>query len=306
MINGRRYKGDDVNDDVNDDGDIDYDDDESTKIESEAAMPKVLHQVSSASSSESNLFELACPINSVSEFINSVCRRVFTIKDVWGSRRNHSIFLSAVDKYVRLGRGETLTVMQLCNKIATKDMQWIREASSLVYIDTIASPSYTQVLHNFMYWVFSSFVNDLLSVCFYVTEGEGLGSELLYYRKRVWASLMKLGETQLEESFILIPEPNHTESKDREGKKDNSKAVQPKKVNLDDDFIPNNRGSSASPSKPPVPLANINYDRDSVVFKTAPFVRTVPKKKGLRHIPNRTPRSKTTTRMASGYHGEAG
>ena len=62
---------------------------------------------------ERNYFDFACPIDQVTEFVKSVCRRVFTIGDVWGSRGNLNHFLASVDKYLRLGHRESLTLMQV-------------------------------------------------------------------------------------------------------------------------------------------------------------------------------------------------
>ena len=248
-----------------------------------------------------NLFNLSCPIDAVSEFVKSVCRRVFTVKEIWGSRRNLCRFLASVDLYVRLGRGETLTIMQLCNKISTKDMPWIREISEMTYTN-ITAPSQSEVLHNFTYWIFSGFINSLLSVCFYITEGEGLGSQLLYYRKRIWSLMMKMGETQLEESFVLIPDPTHTNSKDE----DVEIATRNRKpANLDDDFIPKQSiglSKTSTTPKPLKPLVNIKFDRDSIIFKTAPFVRLVPKKRSVRPITNMTQRNKHTLTNSSSGH----
>lgn len=85
---------------------------------------------------------------------------------------------------------------QLCSGIETASMPWCHDA---------ASPARTgSALRSFFYWAFAEFVNPLLAVCFYVTEGEGLGSQLLYYRKPVWTSLMQRGEQQLKESFVLV------------------------------------------------------------------------------------------------------
>jgi hypothetical protein len=47
-------------------------------------------------------------------------------------------------------------------------------------------------------------VNPLLSSSFYVTEGEGTGNEVLYYRHSVWNRLAQLGDAYLHEHFMKV------------------------------------------------------------------------------------------------------
>lgn len=59
-------------------------------------------------------------------------------------------------------------------------------------------------LHRFLFWIFAHFVNPLLSTCFYITEGEGTGSEVLFYRRPVWSQIMRLGKKQMESNFVEV------------------------------------------------------------------------------------------------------
>ena len=54
-----------------------------------------------------------------------------------------------------------------------------------------------QIFYRFMDWVYSDFINPLLAANFYATEVEGRGAEVLYYRKHVWARIVKRGKQQL-------------------------------------------------------------------------------------------------------------
>ena len=51
---------------------------------------------------ECDLRSLASPIGGVCEFVKSVCRQVFPLKTVWGTRHNLSAFLAAVDRYDKI------------------------------------------------------------------------------------------------------------------------------------------------------------------------------------------------------------
>ena len=236
--------------------------------------PQTVQRSSQESSNQlPNYFDFACSVDRVSEFIKAVCRSIFTIKDVWGSRRNFTTFMSSIDRYLRLGHKETLTVMQvcvcvcvcacvrvcvckcsetlqqkltqnewnlpsdhllsqICKKMRTQEMSWIRQLTLLPHPITLSA---SDILHQFIYWLFTTVVNQLVAVCFYVTEAEGRGMELLYYRKPVWARLMKKGEKQLDESFVRVPEAaEHMSDKHTISNAD----TQLGPINLDEDFIP--------------------------------------------------------------------
>lgn len=149
--------------------------------------------------SEVNLFEIATPLSSVCRFVISVCKKMFCTKDFLGSNKNISKFLSAVNSYMNLGRGENLTIDQLTSKIKTTCIPFMAQAS----FQLNTQPK--NILRAFIYWIFTEFINPLVAVCFYVTEGEGHGSQLLFYRKPVWSVLMKMGKKQLNLSFSQLP-----------------------------------------------------------------------------------------------------
>jgi hypothetical protein len=61
-----------------------------------------------------------------------------------------------------------------------------------------------RLFHAFMYWVFTDFINLLLGSCFYVTEGEGRGSEILFYRKPIWSKIVETGKKQMNKHFLPV------------------------------------------------------------------------------------------------------
>ena len=177
-------------------------------------------------------FSLSVPVARVSAFVCSVVRRTLPL-ELWGSRRNLNALLSSVDRYVRLGQHETLTVEQLTQRMSPADIPWLAEVALLLREaqsdagtecdsddegsgDTIGNnraplpPQHgvTLLLHAFLYWVVSDVVNPLLSCCFYCTEAEGRGSgaaaEVLFYHKGVWSELVRRGEAQMAKQFMKV------------------------------------------------------------------------------------------------------
>jgi Telomerase ribonucleoprotein complex - RNA binding domain len=115
-----------------------------------------------------------------------------------------------------------MTLAQSLLKIRLKDIPWLKSShrtgalrvrstsshseSSLSAKDLCAgSPQHaTEQFHCFYFWVFEMFVNPLISSSFYVTEAEGRGTEVHYYRKGVWNRLLKKAREQMGCHFMRI------------------------------------------------------------------------------------------------------
>lgn len=68
----------------------------------------------------------------------------------------------------------------------------------------LPSVAQQQLFYTFLQWVYAEVVNSLIAVCFYVTEAEGRGAEVLYYRKPLWARIVRLGKQQLVQNFVPV------------------------------------------------------------------------------------------------------
>ena len=150
-----------------------------------------------------NYHLLATNVNDVSKFLRIVCTKLFPWRSVWGTRRNAAVFMSNLDNYVRLGRGETVTLEHLCSHLSACNIPWLDHNisdSSSSRVDT----KHSELIRRFIYWIYCEVINKLLLSCFYITEGEGLGNETLYYRHSVWNSLIRIGEQQINNNFIQV------------------------------------------------------------------------------------------------------
>jgi hypothetical protein len=61
-----------------------------------------------------------------------------------------------------------------------------------------------ELLKWFIYWVFTDVVIPVVTSAFYVTEGEGTGTETLYFRKSDWQVLSAIGELQMKTNFVKV------------------------------------------------------------------------------------------------------
>lgn len=60
------------------------------------------------------------------------------------------------------------------------------------------------LLSVFLAWVFTEVIPPLIASCFYVTEGEGTGGRVLFYRKQDWEELRAAGEAQMGTHFVKV------------------------------------------------------------------------------------------------------
>lgn len=143
-------------------------------------------------------------------------------------------FLSALDKYILLDRIETFDLAHVVHGIRISDIPWLKSSTGLSLgnsggkkkkkktgkqqsredpvvddgsaMDDGRRHAYgtSQIFHRFMFWLYSDFINPLLSSCFYATESEGCGSKVLFYRKPVWSEIVRRGQKQLQQNFIQV------------------------------------------------------------------------------------------------------
>lgn len=113
-----------------------------------------------------------------------------------------------------------MTLAQSLLKIRLKDIPWLKgsyctgavratssnSASSIAAdgVGAMSAQRTTEQFHRFYFWVFEMFLNPLISSSFYVTEAEGRGSEVHYFRKGVWNRLLKKAKEQMGCHFMKI------------------------------------------------------------------------------------------------------
>ena len=62
----------------------------------------------------------------------------------------------------------------------------------------------SEIFLKFYTWLFEMFLNPLINTSFYVTEAEGRGAEVHYYRKGVWNRILKKAKQQMGDHFMKI------------------------------------------------------------------------------------------------------
>jgi telomerase reverse transcriptase len=145
----------------------------------------------------------------VASFLRAVLRRVLPPSTLGCYENNWSQLLDhLVDHFVRLRRYEECANRNLTRGIRITKITWLfgggtspREGKKSRSDHQAAHELLTRVMR----WVFGKFVIPLLSNCFYVTESEFSGRQVLYYRKPVWAVFRTLSMHKLlKEQYVEI------------------------------------------------------------------------------------------------------
>ena len=241
------------------------------------------------------------PPENVSSFIKSICRRVFTLKQVWGCRKNLNIFLKNVDLYIHLARFETITINEIIKGIQINSIPWMKKAiektrknkqspiANEIYEaifksendmdieievatqkdddnDTSSSKYSEQYIFNvFIFWIFADFINPLLSATFYITEAEGRSNDTTFFRKPIWARVIERGKVQMDKHFIQLPFYAEESSDPKVGQK-RTQSLQ--------------RTQSSNDAKVFPPLKRLRS------IDALPTIRFLPKKNSVRPITN--------------------
>lgn len=104
--------------------------------------------------------------------------------------------MSCIDSFVRLHRSETLSTYQLVKGFQLSTLPWMLKSLPL--------SQQSQILTDMLRWIFSDFIISVLAANFYITEGEGTGTETLYFRKKDWKILEEIGMHQMSLNFMKV------------------------------------------------------------------------------------------------------
>lgn len=118
-----------------------------------------------------------------------------------------------------LGRAETINLSNILYKQHLSEFPWIKS------IQTILQQQYNEldcsrkkrkfstsqideelqlVVCQFFYWIFNSFINNLIANHFYVTEIEGKDKDLFYFQKRAWFKIVQNNLNTFGEHFFPV------------------------------------------------------------------------------------------------------
>jgi telomerase reverse transcriptase len=150
--------------------------------------------------------DMACPTAHVSAFCRAVVAKVVP-KRFWGGDDNKGTIMHYIDQFIHLRKFETLTLHQVTQKLRVRSVQVlansITETLQITSLGWLQLPGQSEttklarsdfekrkeILQEFVYWVFDSFLIPLIRSNFYVTESNAHRNRLFYFRHDIWKML---------------------------------------------------------------------------------------------------------------------
>ncbi|GLA36047.1 hypothetical protein AnigIFM63309_001705 [Aspergillus niger] len=164
-----------------------------------------------------SLTDYATPAASVSAFCRAALRNLIP-PQFYGTGQNRirhqDKILKHVDQFVRMRRFENLSLQDVCQGIKVTCIPWLEPTSSRQVFNLLQNKlsrsdfeKRTELLHEFVYYLFDSILIPLIRANFYVTETQSHRNRLFYFRHDVWRQLTEGPMVELKASVFEELEP---------------------------------------------------------------------------------------------------
>ena len=135
----------------------------------------------------------ASPVSCVSAFCRAVVTHLLP-RNTFGcgsqGQQNHDKIMKRIDDMILLRRFESMTLHQVMQGIRLSSITWLAKPGSVA--SRMCGSDYSkrlELLHEFIYYLFDSFLVPLIRAHFYVTESSTHRHQLFYFRQDVWRKL---------------------------------------------------------------------------------------------------------------------
>ncbi|PCH03091.1 Reverse transcriptase [Penicillium occitanis (nom. inval.)] len=144
------------------------------------------------------LLDYATPTSSVSAFCRATLRKLIP-REFFGESKNgisnQQALMHQVDRFIRISRFESLSLHEVCNGFKISALRWLEPPSCPnsggQHIALSDLRKRTELLHEFIYYIFDSLLIPLIRTNFYVTESQVHKNRLFYFRHDVWRTLIE-------------------------------------------------------------------------------------------------------------------
>lgn len=141
--------------------------------------------------------DYATPATAVSAFCRAVLHRLLppqALGEGPGGELNYNILMRNVDSFVKMRRYENISLHSVCNGMKVTQIPWLvppslQHQSAERNLSLSDFQKRTELLHEFVYYIFDSIVIPLIRTNFYVTESQTHRNQLFYFRHDVWRRL---------------------------------------------------------------------------------------------------------------------
>lgn len=158
-----------------------------------------------------SLTDYATPASSVSAFCRAVLRNLIPPQSFGTGQHglsNQRTIFKQVDRFIRMRRFESLNLHEVCQGLKVTCIPWLEPPNISSKICRTDLQKRTELLHEFIYFLYDSIVIPLIRTSFYVTESQIHRNRLFFFRHDVWRQLTEQPLTDLKSSVFeeLKPE----------------------------------------------------------------------------------------------------
>ncbi|KAJ3121615.1 hypothetical protein HK098_003507 [Nowakowskiella sp. JEL0407] len=164
--------------------------------------------------SPSNLNKYRSPVVQPMRFRTRTCQILSFLKSIikqlipfefFGSENNQSIIMDKVKDYLNLTRYETISLDFLMRGVKISECSWVAPPkSNTTHIPTSDTLKRTQLISEFLYWMFETLIPTMIKSHFYVTESNSYRNKLFYFLHSLWESMKSRYLVNLETLFARV------------------------------------------------------------------------------------------------------
>ncbi|KAF7374776.1 Telomerase reverse transcriptase [Mycena sanguinolenta] len=154
-------------------------------------LPTGLTQAALHAKTKPRFVEYSCSHIEVYRFAVLISKAVIP-KAFWGSESNFKHVLRHVKTFITCRRYESLSLHHIVQGFSTSDCEWLMPPGTgarQMRVPVSDALKRRELLEDFLFWYFDSFLLPLLKTTFYVTESSALRNHVLYFRQDDWEFL---------------------------------------------------------------------------------------------------------------------
>jgi telomerase reverse transcriptase len=191
-----------------------YNGDTSIDSNGNSILPQGLSQAKKHGMNKPRFIEFTCSYVEVFRYVMLVTKMVIP-KQFWGSRKNFKLVQNYVREFIVARRFETVSLHRVLQGFTTTECDWLippgNPGCHHGRVPVTDSLKRRELLEEFMFWYFDSFVIPLVKTTFYVTDSSAFRNRVLYFRQDDWETLCAPLIDQLSEKTFKEIEKKEAE-----------------------------------------------------------------------------------------------
>lgn len=158
--------------------------------------------------------EFVCSHKEISSFAIAATSQVIP-KDFWGSSHNYQQIKNQIANFVSCRRYESVTLHTISQNLRFLDFDWAlanMKGDKTTHRSLSDIAKGRELVEEFLYWYFDSFLMPLLKTTFYCTESAVAKNQVLYFRHDDWRRMCRpLIDRLCSNTFDKLPKRNGTD-----------------------------------------------------------------------------------------------